>query len=996
MSAVPVIGAASFRIQALLEEAYALHRGGRKREALDCANRALQEAPSDPNALNTRGMILNSLDRREEALADFECALALRPDFADAINNRGTIYAQRGDFKEALACYERALSLAPDLPHVRYNLGTTHLVLGDWARGFREFEVRWQLFPHEAMRRHRLAPTWLGEPDIAGKTVLLHHEQGYGDSLQFARYVPLVARLGARIILAVPAGLLRLMRTLPGDATIIGEGERVPAHDFSCGLMSLPLAFGTTLETVPAKIPYLRADPERVQAWRRRLPPSGRLRIGVVWAGRRYPPINCPRDATLQTLRPLFDVAADFVSLQQDLTDSERVLLASFPRVKLAVERFEDFADTAALIDGLDLIITVDTAVAHLAGALGKPVWVLNRYASCWRWMLERTDSPWYPTLRLFRQPSLGDWESVMREVVAATRGLIERPSRGSSPSLGEDLNAALAAHRAQRLPEAVTAYRAILLSHPRQPEALHYLGVALAQRGEYQEALALLSQVRVLQPKNAAACVHLGNALSGLKRHEEALLSYEEAIQLDERSADGHYNCGVALAHLGRYEEAIRRYERALVLRPSHADTHNNFGNALIELGRLTEALECYERARALNVGSIDASVNCANVLRRLHRYEEALTCADSAVQMDGERPEAHCGRGAALAGMGRREEALASYRRAIELKPTLAEGLWNKALVHLAQGEFEEGWSLYEARWKVRSLGLTHRYAAQPRWHGTEALAGKVILLHAEQGYGDTIQFCRYATLVAARGARVILGVPSALAPVMKSLAGVAEILVSGAAPGFDYHSPLLSLPLAFGTRLSEIPAPRSYLAAENAARRRWATRLGPREGMRVGLAWSGKASHTNDANRSIPLRECLSLSACPAQFVSLQKEIRISDIPALDGFPGLRRFDDELGDFGDTAALIAELDLIITVDSAVAHLAGALGKPVWILLPYVADWRWLLERADSPWYPSARLFRQERPGDWSSVIAQVAAELRAMPHEIPSGVSDAERSA
>lgn len=228
------------------------------------------------------------------------------------------------------------------------------------------------------------------------------------------------------------------------------------------------------------------------------------------------------------------------------------------------------------------------------------------------------------------------------------------------------------------------------------------------------------------------------------------------------------------------------------------------------------------------------------------------------------------------------------------------------------------------------------------------------------------------------------------------MKSLAGVAEILVRGAAPPFDYYCPLLSLPLAFGTSLSDIPAPLSYLAAENADRQRWATRLGPRERPRVGLAWSGKASHTNDANRSIPLRECLTLSTCPVQFVSLQKEIRSHDIPALDGFAGLRRLGGELSDFGDTAALISELDLVITIDTAVAHLAGALGKPVWILLPHVADWRWLLKRSDCPWYPSARLFRQDRPGDWSLVIARVAAELRAMPYESQREVSDAQRSA
>lgn len=410
------------------DQGLALARQGRLTEALASLD-SFDFIDQDPEALNTRGMVLLGINRLERAEADFERALTLRPEFADAINNRGTVYARRGEFREALACYERSLSLAPDQIHTRYNLSTTLLVLGEWGRGFREFETRWKLFPHEELRRKRLAPVWLGETEIKGKAVLLHHEQGYGDALQFCRYAPLVARRGARVILAVPKALRTLMNNLGSSVEVVADGDPIPAHDYCCALMSLPLVFGTTPDKVPAEIPYLRADPERVEAWRIRLGARSRPRVGLVWSGRRYPPINHPRDIPLETLRPLLALNADIISLQQGLSSAERELLARYQDVSLWGDELKDFADTAALIAQLDLVVTVDTAVAHLAGALGKPVWLMNRYASCWRWLLERKDSPWYPTVRLFRQRSLGDWEGVVQELKSAAEEFIGKVS---------------------------------------------------------------------------------------------------------------------------------------------------------------------------------------------------------------------------------------------------------------------------------------------------------------------------------------------------------------------------------------------------------------------------------------------------------------------------------------------------------------------------------------------------------------------------------------
>jgi tetratricopeptide (TPR) repeat protein len=984
-------------IEVLTKRAHLLYQLDRPDEALDSAARAVAASPADLDARNTRGMILDGMGQRSEALADFEAILAIDPNHCDAITNRGILYARGGEFAEALECYNRSLAINPHQPNAFYNRAVVRLVLGDWTQGFREFESRWKLFPHEAARLTRLAPLWLGQPDLSGKTILLHHEQGYGDALQFARYVPLVLRLGARVVLAIPAGLRRLMATLPGSPDIVSEGEPVPAHDFHCPLMSLPLAFGTTPSTVPAEIPYLRADPNTARAWSERLGPRTRLRIGLVWSGRRYPPINHARDMTLEAVCPLFRLDADFICLHTELSEDERQRLASFPNVHWLGGQVVDFADTAGLVANLDLVITVDTAVAHLAGSLGKPVWVMNRYASCWRWLLKRTDSPWYPSLRLFRQRALGDWAGVVQEALQAGEKFVgtsaSRAPEATQPAVPPPvtpitdllamLQRALDLHHQGRYEEAIAEYQRVLASDPHQAQALHYLGVALAQFGRHADALQPLSRALELQPNNAALHTHYGNALAGLFRYAEALACYERAIACDPGFVDGHYNGGLALTALSRSDEALVYYTKAVELSPGHAQAHNCRGNLLADAGRTAEALESYDRAIEAHPLFVDAWINRSHLLRRLGRYEEALSSGERAVTSDPVHPAAHNIRGAALAGLSRYEEALASYDRAIELNPSLTEALWNKGLIKLSGGDLNEGWNLYESRWGVKSLKLIRRFPEIPPWQGDESVSGKVVLLHAEQGYGDTLQFSRYCTLVAARGARVVLSAPAALKSLFASLPGVHEVIGPEAVPPFDHHCSLMSLPRALGTELSTIPAPTRYLQADKSSMARWADRLGKRGSIpRVGLVWSGRPTHSNDLHRSIPFETMRPMTRCHLEWVSLQKEVRESDEHSLANTPAIQRLGEEVGDFADTAALIENLDLVITVDTAIAHLAGALGKPVWILLPFVADWRWLRDREDNPWYPSARLFRQSSRGDWVSVIKRVVGELHRLP--------------
>jgi tetratricopeptide (TPR) repeat protein len=421
----------------LVRRAMVLNRIDRRDEALQDVDRAVAVAPNDPDVLNARVIILDNLGRYTDALVDIDRMLSLQPDHIDAINNSGMTLARMGRFREALICYNRSLSLKSDQAQARYNRSLIRLALGDWIRGFQEFESRWNTSPLNKARLTGLGPLWLGgDEDLNRKTILLYHEQGYGDTFQCVRYVPLLAERGAKVILAVPPALALLMRSLQGVSEVIAGAQNLPAHDYQCPLMSLPLAFRTTPDTVPTPVPYLTADRSLVETWIKRLGPRTKPRIGLAWGGRRYAPINYPRDIALAALRPLLLLDAEFISLQKEITSADRTIHEGLPQLQELGEALEDFADTAALIENLDLVITVDTAIAHLAGALGKPVWLMNRYAACWRWLQDRDDSPWYPTLRQFRQSTVGDWTSVVTAIRDAARDFLqisEKPAESAA-----------------------------------------------------------------------------------------------------------------------------------------------------------------------------------------------------------------------------------------------------------------------------------------------------------------------------------------------------------------------------------------------------------------------------------------------------------------------------------------------------------------------------------------------------------------------------------
>jgi len=524
-----------------------------------------------------------------------------------------------------------------------------------------------------------------------------------------------------------------------------------------------------------------------------------------------------------------------------------------------------------------------------------------------------------------------------------------KKPATKQPSSIDTALQQAQALHQAGNAQQAAALYQQILQARPDHFDALNMFARLMIECGRGADALQLIEQALRVNPASAMAWTNRGHILNSMRHLEEALANYDHALILNPDMVETHFNRGVVLREMNRIEEAVASYDRALKLRRNNPDAWNNRGEALMVLGRHEEALASYDKALKRNPGFPEALYNRGNVLRALGRYKEALTC----------------------------------WERAQRLKPDYANAYYNEALCHLLLGDYEQGWEKYEWRWQAL-LKEHRRDFSQPLWLGQEDISGKTILLHAEQGFGDTIQFCRYAQHVAALGATVLLETQPSLVTLMRTLEGPSNVLAKGAPlPEFDFHTPLLSLPLACKSTLgTSIPAHIPYLTVPPGSMEKWSNESGDDNRLRVGLAWSGSATHLNDRNRSIPLAQLSPLlKNQQATFISLQKDIRDYDQPQLAEFPQLSHYSERLQDFADTAALIVTLDLVITVDTSVAHLAGALGKNVWIMLPHDPDWRWLLDTTDSPWYPTAKLYRQPAAANWDRVIQNITEDLNRL---------------
>jgi tetratricopeptide (TPR) repeat protein len=999
--------------------------------ALDAFERVLARAPEHAEACRELGMLL--LKKRSAKARQYlakALALALSPESAKVHVNLGTAYASEGAHEQAIAFFDKALMLSQEHPvpagtqaAAHWNKSISLLALGRFSEGWPLYEYRWQTEGKKHLRKFDV-PQRTGREDLHDKTLLLHAEQGFGDTIQFARLIPQLAARGATVLFQPQAALETLYTNHSGIFRTVNKGEALEDVDFHCPLLSLPAALQLTTDTIPPPV-RLTSDPARLTKWQARLGPHTAPRIGIVWAGN---PEHSNDDNRSLTLAPLLDAlpqGLDCHSLQKYVPVSDRPALTASLLRNHAGE-LGDFGETAALCTLMDVIVTVDTAVAHLAGTLGKTVWILLPFAADWRWFIDRQDSPWYPPARLYRQSHAGDWTQPLQalrrdlELLLAqdkqakeTKAAPARQITGQLPMPEPSpLKAGLRHFRAGKYAAAFDCFTAAINRQPESAEAHFHLantlqhmsrwvesiqhfdlaisrdpasaqafnnrGHSYRRAGNVQAAINDFRQALLLQPDlaaaqrnlglafldaespvKAAAClgtlckrhpdnaeyqVLLGRALLAARRSKLALSAYDTAVRLAPDYAPARSGRAAALQALGRVTEALAAYDEIIVDDPANAAAHNNRGLLLEQLGNWNGALEAYQCSTQRRPDSIEGWCNLGNVLKKLHRLDEAL----------------------------------AAYGHAIALKPDYASAHWNKSLTLLLSGDYRQGWPLYEWRWKSEALKRSYRQMTPSLWTGPESLENKSILLHAEQGLGDTLQFCRYAPLVAERGARVVLEVHPPLQSLLSGLPGITQVIPRGnPLPETDFHCPLMSLPRAFDSRVDTLPPPPPLLP-DKARQVQWSTLLGARKAARVGLVWSGQRRHSDDRLRSLTLAQLLARLPTGPDYISLQKELREQDLPALREH-GVREFSGDLSDFSDTAALCREMDLVISVDTSVAHMAGTLGKTVWILLPFSPDWRWLLDRRDSPWYPSAKLYRQPVPGDWDTVLGLVSRDLQ-----------------
>src|SRR5712671_5226185 len=614
------------------------------------------------------------------------------------------------------------------------------LLKGNIEQGFELYEWRWKTEKSKKDHRNFMQPLWLGQEALQDKTILLYSEQGLGDTIQFCRYARLVADRGANVVLEVPKPLLGLLQGLAGVSEVVEMGLPLPAFDFHCPFPSLPLAYKTTLDTIPNPVAYLQSRRDKFEFWAKKLGEKTTTRVGLVWSGSTSNKHYHDRSLDLELLLPHLPGKYDYICLQKELREVDRVPLRS-SSIRFFGDELNDFTDTAALCDLMDVVISIDTSVAHLSGALGKATWVLLPYVAAWRWLLDRDDSPWYPSVRLYRQNSENNWNSVFESVKGDLLKLNsggrlgdEMPKSPSSrfqdlsepkPALDTltarfqtELEEGMTLHLQGQPARAKAIYENILRVDPKHFDALHLLGVIAIQENQHQLAVDLIGQAIALNPNDAAFYSNRGVALQELKLLDAAVASYQKAIAVRPDDADVHSNRGNALQELKQMEAAVASYDQAIAVKPDYAEAHYNRGTALQALKQLEAAVASYDQAIAVKPDYAEAQYNRGIALHELTRLEEAVGGYDKAIALRPDYAQAHNNRGNALKELKRLDAAVASYDKAISLKPDFAEAYNNRALTSLLGGNLEQGFELYEWRWRTEESINNQRGFMQPLW--------------------------------------------------------------------------------------------------------------------------------------------------------------------------------------------------------------------------------------------------------------------------------------
>jgi ADP-heptose:LPS heptosyltransferase/Tfp pilus assembly protein PilF len=795
-----------------------------------------------------------------KTIACYQAALAINPCEQRILYNTAYLLKNSGAFAQALPYYDKLLAINPSHSDARQGRSHALLGIGQYApQTWEDFEHRWSKPRPDAQTFTSYMHTHAQE--LHGKTVLITSEFDFGDTFQFIRYGEELKSCGAHVIAVVQKQLAPLISRCPYLDQVIPVDTKVPAHDLETVLMSLPWAFNTTLETIPAKIPYLYADETLVQHWHEKLSTDHNFKIGICWHGNAY---------TSQPLKKLVDTKSIPLSLFSSLARIKNISIYSLQKTSgldecaglpadFILHRFDGqdfdeshgaFMDTAALMKNLDLVITIDTSIAHLAGGLGVPTWLLLAHGADWRWLVDRDDSPWYPGMRLFRQPKPGDWQTVMVQVAQGLQNFLSKKSTPQPEPIKENAN---------------------------------------------------FKKTQTSTPIQAAKTT-------------------KQILAQNTTSDTTHTNANAAIDINTLFQEGL----------------------SLVQRADIEQALTRFNKIHARYPTCVPVLFNIAGCYRRLGALE---TAADF-------------------------------YEKALILDPKHTDAAFGLALVRHTQGDMKRGWELFNL-WR-KDIDALPKNPAQ--------LAGKRVLVKAEWGLGDMINFIRYAQNLKGAGASVFVQSHKPLVKLLSRCPYIDQVIPHGTAvPETDYQLPLLYLPTLFKTTEQTVPHTIPYIFSDPSLITYWKKKLAHDTHFKVGICWDMGHYDTNLAGwkRAIPLEfwhEILRTNH--VSFYCLQKEQleQLASLPTdITVYQFGSDFDTNNGGFMDSAAVMKNLDLIITVDTAIAHLAGALGVPVWMILPYHTDYRWMRDRTDTPWYPSMRLFRSAAPDDWMPVTATVARELQ-----------------
>ncbi|ETR72867.1 MAG: TPR repeat-containing protein [Candidatus Magnetoglobus multicellularis str. Araruama] len=912
-------------------------------QAIACFQKAIDINPDYFKAIYNLGSTYYRTRDIDKSIDAFQKALSLKPNSIDIFTNIGSCYGKKGELDTAIEWHQKSVDASPNYADGHYNMGISLLLDGHLKEGFQKYEWRLQRsdFPKPAYEQ----PLWDGST-FKNKTLLTYMEQGFGDAIQFVRYLPQVKARGGIVLLVCHPLVQRLFQTAQGVDKVIPENHPLPSFDYHISLMSLPAIFQTDIETIPSETPYLSIPLNNPDSLDNIIEKKGKqFNIGFVWAGNPSNKHDQDRSIPLHMFSPIASIdGIQMFSLQKD---QQAETSQMFDFVDLA-PYITDFSDTAYAISKLDLIISVDTAVAHLAGATHCPVWILLPKVPDWRWLLNRDDSPWYPTARLFRQKDHDRWTDVFLALIHQLKIHMNHPQMHDIPkNLSSDYVADQLLKQGNyhfsngQMPAAILKYQECLSMKPDNSEVLFNLGVSYLQNEDVHKAIEYLKHAIDIDPEYHDAYNNLGIAYQRLGNKEKAIESFEAAIQYQPESARSLYNLGNACKHSQQFQKAEKYYKQAIAIQPDFAECMNNLADAYIYL----------------------------------ERYDDAMKMVDQALTLCSDYPEFYFNKGVIFSRLGDYASGIQYLRKAIDMNPEFIDAHYSLCFCLLVLGHLREGFRQHE--WRIAKHPNQHQYGLQ-RWKG-EPFDGKRLLVYLEQGFGDCIQFARYLPKIKKGTGNVILGCNPELYTLFLHLDGVDEVIKEGdQCQACDLQVSIVSLPFLCKTTIDTIPSETPYLRVHETSHERIDSIIAPyKDRFCIGIVWAGRPDHKSDAERSVSYEIFRPLNSLHGvQIFSFQKKDGLSEVFETMNWIDLGSY---FNDFSDTAYAAQKMDLIITVDTSMAHLAGALALPVWVLIPPIPDWRWLLDREDSPWYPKMRLFRRQKNEEWQDVVVRILYALR-----------------